>query len=760
MYHSPVSPSGSLIEKPTIDGRPPNTISINAQDALNDTPSSPPFEPLTPGASDDECAPHNEASSLRAAARTLAHRLRCPININAIFNGILRVTDSEACELDESLSQALGRLPKPERSRISSFARRLSRIYEQGRNDDDDVEAAAQLVVAPPFVVKSRSNMIGGTGKVPRSNCEPDADNSPLEQASTQATGGNAGRTKQPIAYASEANPRTKVICRDPHTDGTTADLPGSAASDTLTVTDPREVATQKTPSPAQTAQEAVSSESSHKLRPTLLEQSVVDFIAERYQQIWQFSLPGNSPDTYKALFDSLRIEADNEEVWSDGSRWMALVKAGDSDRCMGSIRYALTACGFARWHKSQVVWLERAAGMATQKATNAVFERMLGHRPEKAGAEQEGWKRQRQRLSTHLTRGKKWLRLLDAFGWGILFKDAWDLVKSRDVELDILIQEGPHQLQKMAILRLLEEQMTSLLSTGKTNPEEFRQQLVEEGFLDPCTAPSATGDEELDAFLEEVRGSSMSDRLVIRHANFQFDIASLQRLGSTRWLNDDIILACLHLSSKLPFVRVGFSIPIHRQTRAGGAIPRPFERAAQQISEWHASQQEGDSHAESPLVCFFPLFQRHNHFSLLEISERDGKIYHYDSMSSGKNADVKMACNKEFPGFQYVEKGKREVTQQTDAHSCGPFVIKNGCDRMIGRPAKNGAMAKYDPTELRGEALHILRSAWKDGALTVAVMPKPGRKRKSHTGDHGKANKRRRAEARLIEGAEVIEIE
>jgi Ulp1 family protease len=218
-----------------------------------------------------------------------------------------------------------------------------------------------------------------------------------------------------------------------------------------------------------------------------------------------------------------------------------------------------------------------------------------------------------------------------------------------------------------MLVLRLLADQMTLLLETGKMDQRKFGDGLRGEGLPVPAAGSSTAGYSEPDAFHEHVRNSTDADMLLVKGANFRFGIESLRRLGATRWLNDEIILACLHLSDKLSLVRVGFSIPIHRQTQAHSIMPRPFETAARQIATWH-NQTEAWSH----LVCFFPLLQHQNHFSLLEINEREGSIYHYDSMGKGENTHIKVcmrylirgrvliswqvACEKEFPQLQYVE--------------------------------------------------------------------------------------------------------
>jgi hypothetical protein len=202
---------------------------------------------------------------------------------------------------------------------------------------------------------------------------------------------------------------------------------------------------------------------------------------------------------------------------------------------------------------------------------------------------------------------------------------------------LDTLIRSLQDSLEKMAVLRLLADQMTLLLETGRTNPGKFCDDLDSEGL--PISDPSSsTRRVDLDAFYERVLGSTTGDTLLVTATAFKFGVKSLWRLGATRWLNDEVILACLHLADKLTFVRVGFSIPIHRQTGPHSTIPRPFEKAAKQIAGWRL--QVG---AQSPFVCFFLLHQHQSHFSLLEINEREDSIYHYDSMGEGENVDVKV---------------------------------------------------------------------------------------------------------------------
>jgi hypothetical protein len=193
-----------------------------------------------------------------------------------------------------------------------------------------------------------------------------------------------------------------------------------------------------------------------------------------------------------------------------------------------------------------------------------------------------------------------------------------------------------------MEIFKLLAKQLETLSNTGRTNPEEFRADLMNLSYQDPCATFTATNSKEVDALIQEVHESSESDKLFIPSAGFQFDSASLHRLGTQTWLTDDIVLACLHLSTKLPFIRIGFSVPIHRRTttRGGSSLPDPFQRASEFISK---------SRNDQSLVWLFPIFQRNSHFSLLEIDERDSRIYHYDSMNGGVNSDVKVGIDDYF---------------------------------------------------------------------------------------------------------------
>ncbi|KAI1499785.1 hypothetical protein F5X99DRAFT_410703 [Biscogniauxia marginata] len=260
--------------------------------------------------------------------------------------------------------------------------------------------------------------------------------------------------------------------------------------------------------------------------------QSDLDFVHESLHQIDCFELCNNSTDTYRDIFASLKEPDSNKRYENmDGAKWNEVLGKAERDRQKGAIYYALTAIALSRWH--------------------------LG----------KAWNKKRKTLNTYLVRGRKWSKLEEAFGYGILFKYVWKLGKSADDTICDIISRLGKNPTKLGVLKLLGDQVTLLLHTGRTQLSVFRERLEE------------------------------------------------QRLNrGTTWFNDELILLCLHLADKRPSVRVGFCIPIHRQNCSSKMMNRPFERAAKEIQR---SRDAGTKEAQ--LVHFFPLLHHGNHFSILE---------------------------------------------------------------------------------------------------------------------------------------------
>ncbi|KAM0554145.1 hypothetical protein ACHAPJ_006944 [Fusarium lateritium] len=394
-----------------------------------------------------------------------------------------------------------------------------------------------------------------------------------------------------------------------------------------------------------------------------LLSQDIDDFISDSYGDVKLFHLLENDLGTYKAVFDSLTKQAehvDREErdnvPWSDGSQWASLLEAGNKFRRQGTLCYALTAVAFARWHASQVQLVDSATTPqeAAQEVSGRILKSRLGPRDENS---YKDWERGRKNLNTHLARGRKWSRLIEELGSGILFKNAWQahlssagkekearkehrltydrkLAKSSQQELDILCRDLPKDKTKTTVLRLLADQMAILLQTGKTNPDVFREHLETDGPSSLRLPSPHKHDRRIDGIYTRVLDRIVSDRVHIRGTDFEFDIGSLRSITGDEWLNDQIILACLHLCDKHSFIRVGFCIPVHRQTKSG-IMPHPFEIAKKQLESWHKSNEE--------LVGLFPLLLHSNHFTLLKVNEREKCAFHYNSLGRSRHNDIKV---------------------------------------------------------------------------------------------------------------------
>ena len=110
--------------------------------------------------------------------------------------------------------------------------------------------------------------------------------------------------------------------------------------------------------------------------------------------------------------------------------------------------------------------------------------------------------------------------------------------------------------------------------------------------------------------------------------------LTSLPRICPDEWLDMWVIAAAMELTGKPSCVRYGLSIPLYDEE---GEIHRPFGLWRKKIDKYRRETGRG-------LSFFCPLNLRKSHFTLLEINEQLGTIYHYDSMSAGKSSLVENA--------------------------------------------------------------------------------------------------------------------
>ncbi|UNI24840.1 hypothetical protein JDV02_010558 [Purpureocillium takamizusanense] len=217
----------------------------------------------------------------------------------------------------------------------------------------------------------------------------------------------------------------------------------------------------------------------------------------------------------------------------------------------------------------------------------------------------------------------------------------ACELMTSEN-DLDQFIQDLHGDENKKKVIGLLQRQVDLLTRTGRTNETVFISDLLCAGLLHRNLAPESN--EKAEDFCETVR-KSVGDALLTVGSEC-LDAKALNTLAPNTWLNANVIIAGLTVSDRLPWVRVGHSVPIHCGVDALRRIRRPFQVAASEITAWRKETTE-------QLVFFFVLFQRSNHFSLLEINDKEKTIHHYDSMcTNGKdNADIKVCFRNLTPG-------------------------------------------------------------------------------------------------------------
>ncbi|KAI3341954.1 hypothetical protein F4824DRAFT_495815 [Ustulina deusta] len=462
-----------------------------------------------------------------------------------------------------------------------------------------------------------------------------------------------------------------------------------------------------------------------------MVRQSAMEFASSSLEEIEQLKFPTDSSATYTTLLYSLKETCTVETSWSSGSEWGSLIKSGFADRQKGSIRYALTAIAFARWHHGQTDLL---SSMTKTAAAQEVTCRILGAVSGDAG-EKKIREIRRKRLYTHLTRGRIWDELVRALGFGILFRNAWSLATSKRNVIKHMISELQKDQEKMNILQHLERQIDLLLENGQTDPAAFKKALQDE-------IPVETSERTLDISKEvmslqrQMRVSVSGDVLQVRNTEFRFDIETLHRLGGTEWFSDELILLCLHLADRLPHIRIGFSIPIHQQDRPRKVVAKPFEKAARLIEEWKKAE------PNDRLVCLFPLFLHGDHFTLFEVNYGDNAVYHYDSFTTKTHTEIKKACKDQFPELRYVE---QVAPHQLDGFSCGPLVIASAYRRMLGREVMSGDAGLQDALKIRETALALISEAWRDEVIVAAGEPIS--KKRTRELDDERQEKRRKSD-------------
>lgn len=143
---------------------------------------------------------------------------------------------------------------------------------------------------------------------------------------------------------------------------------------------------------------------------------------------------------------------------------------------------------------------------------------------------------------------------------------------------------------------------------------------------------PDGTLDAAVDSLLNDVGNIIDKPVLdaeddVIVDGRVAISCLAFNDLRRDKWLDNWMVTTGIQMSDKPYFVRYEECIPLHAHGRRGmKPIPRPLNRLRKTVEKaW-------PEHGQNTLVYVCPLHTNGNHFSLLEINERERKIYHYDS--------------------------------------------------------------------------------------------------------------------------------
>ncbi|KAN0068072.1 hypothetical protein V8E54_008718 [Elaphomyces granulatus] len=243
----------------------------------------------------------------------------------------------------------------------------------------------------------------------------------------------------------------------------------------------------------------------------------------------------------------------------------------------------------------------------------------------------------QRKHFHTQLARGRKLKeKLVKGLGLGILLNPKiWEYVKMDMGELEVLVGNIRADTKRVRLLDILGQQLR-LLITDKPNLGSLLSALKAEALvseedygdlkltfaLEAEPMPTSSLDTAVDSLIAEV-SNKVFDKPVV-----EISCDTFNQLRRGEWLDNWMVFAGIQMSDKSYFVKCGYSIPFNAPFgRTGGMryAPRP-------LAGWRKAIEAQKQYGQNILVHFRPLNINSNHFTLLEINEREKVIYHYDS--------------------------------------------------------------------------------------------------------------------------------
>ncbi|RAL06642.1 uncharacterized protein BO97DRAFT_309607, partial [Aspergillus homomorphus CBS 101889] len=390
---------------------------------------------------------------------------------------------------------------------------------------------------------------------------------------------------------------------------------------------------------------------------------------------------------------ERLSVSTGNE--WSDGSIWVKVLDMGSAKQRKVTILNMLEYMGAWEWYDGQI-----------RIAQNTVFTKK-GKRVDRRGAATHNNSStisrmqdlRRKQIIMQLSRGQKLTtQLVRELGIGILFhRKIWDFTKMDTTKLDHLIRDAKSNSCYMKLLYILSSQLECLLWNGSPDLDKFYTELQEEELLAENeleelqgTFPMQHGNllhgkitMAIDDLIQRVRsnilaGSKPGYEGFTVSGSVELSCDVFQRFHPGKWLDAWAILAAMHISDKPANVTYNMSIPLDaNKNNQIQQIEKPLSRWAKTI------EKHKQTLGPAPLVHFCPINHRNNHFTLLELNEKEKIIRHYDSMANPdpvkgiKETRLSKLVQEEFGslGFSYLE---APTPQQSDNWSCGIRVVWN----------------------------------------------------------------------------------
>lgn len=172
------------------------------------------------------------------------------------------------------------------------------------------------------------------------------------------------------------------------------------------------------------------------------LYQPLKEFTQEARQKVEKFFSVKVPDKTEVEVIDLLR-DGEIKEEWESGLKLLSEIESARGIMDWGSIKYAIAAMRFRKWHELQVsLTAERIQSTeslkktskdtspeaAFKEASKSVTSELIRHTLAE-GSQETRRIQLRKNIGTYLTRGRKWYGLVQALGFGILFFDLWYVI-------------------------------------------------------------------------------------------------------------------------------------------------------------------------------------------------------------------------------------------------------------------------------------------------------------------------------------------